>query len=609
MADDHDTTTTGSFLKQTGGSGDTNGCISTLNNGGSGAHSLHWAFHVRHVWSNLHQSGFKQPWELSMTSLNSDSLEPWNKRLKVAGNLGPQSMTDSKPEPEIPVVASIYNQVGLKLTKKLDEKVWEQRLSYERKAAYKKWLSLVLMEVGAWSISRLNPGQDIFKFMGGSLAQSLQDALGIKATSTLHSRANPLIRYAAFMKGVGVPPFPIREEAVYMFLKSNAQLAPTFPKSLLTSIAFSKYTLGLAGCDDALSSGRVRGAVAIHYANKRKLTQRPPLTVDQIRSLEFAVIDKSKSAMDRIAAGFFLLLIFGRLRFSDAQSISEMRLDKVPGADFGYLECGAERCKTSITMEKKVRLLPVVVPTMSFTVDGWVEHWLELRREQKMEVGVGKPLMPTPTIDGSWGKVPLSCESAGDWVRGLIKERPNNRVRVATHSCKASLLSMAAKYGLDPSTRRYLGYHSSGRDRSMLIYSRDSMAHPVREMEKMIQSINDDIFDPDATRSGYFKGAPVPDESKDCESSSSSGSSQDEEEFDHTDDEAAVDKVVGDWGQHAVGGEEQTFYRHKTSRCLHATCDEGGNHFTCGRAISNRYAREVKKPRFLHPLCSKCFKV
>ena len=178
------------------------------------------------------------------------------------------------------------------------------------------------------SISRLSPGQDIFKFMGGSLAQSIQDALGIKATSTLHPRANPLIRYAAFMESVGVPAFP---------LKANPQLAPTFPKSLITSIAFSKYTLGFTGCDEVLSSGRVRGAVAIHYVNKRKLTQRPPLTVDQIRSLEFMVIDESKSAMDRVAAGFFFYTRIwkarfsdGRLRFSDAQSISEMHIRPGP---------------------------------------------------------------------------------------------------------------------------------------------------------------------------------------------------------------------------------------------------------------------------------------
>ena len=54
---------------------------------GTGSDSLYWVFHVRHAWSNLHQSSCKQPWEFSMTSANSDSLEPWKKRLKVAGNL------------------------------------------------------------------------------------------------------------------------------------------------------------------------------------------------------------------------------------------------------------------------------------------------------------------------------------------------------------------------------------------------------------------------------------------------------------------------------------------------------------------------------------------
>ena len=120
----------------------------------------------------------------------------------------------------------------------------------------------------------------------------------------------------------------------------------------------------------------------------------------------------------------------------------------------------------------------------------------------------GKPLMPTPTIDGTCGKVPLSCEAAGDWLRGAVKDKPNNKVQIATHSCKSSILSMAAKFGLEPSTCRFLGRHSSGRDRSMLVYSRDAMAHPVREMERMIKEINEDRFDLDATRSGYFSKGP-----------------------------------------------------------------------------------------------------
>ena len=83
-----------------------------------------------------------------------------------------------------------------------------------------------------------------------------------------------------------------------------------------------------------------------------------------------------RTAYSRIAAGFFLVLTFGRLRFSDAQSITSMELEIPLGAKHGYLECAAERCKTATTLEKRTRLLPVVIPTRSFTSDhpsllGW----------------------------------------------------------------------------------------------------------------------------------------------------------------------------------------------------------------------------------------------
>lgn len=70
-------------------------------------------------------------------------------------------------------------------------------------------------------------------------------------------------------------------------------------------------------------------------------------------------------------------MIFGRLRFSDAQG-SHIELDAQAGNDHGYLECETSRRKTSTSLEKRVRLLPVVIPTRSFTAEGWIETWLKL---------------------------------------------------------------------------------------------------------------------------------------------------------------------------------------------------------------------------------------
>ena len=68
-----------------------------------------------------------------------------------------------------------------------------------------------------------------------------------------------------------------------------------------------------------MSSGRIKGLVNTMYAKKRKLLQRPPLTVVQIIHLEDIVLNSHKTEYDRVAAGFFLFVLMGRLRFSDGQ--------------------------------------------------------------------------------------------------------------------------------------------------------------------------------------------------------------------------------------------------------------------------------------------------
>ena len=114
--------------------------------------------------------------------------------------------------------------------------------------------------------------------------------------------------------------------------------------------------------DEVLNSGLVKGHMAIHFAKKRRLVQRPPLTVKQIQHLEICVKDESRTMYDRIASGFFLLLVFGRFRFSDGQSISSMELEVPVGSNKGYLECAAERCKTATTLEKRTVEVPLSQP-------------------------------------------------------------------------------------------------------------------------------------------------------------------------------------------------------------------------------------------------------
>ena len=98
---------------------------------------------------------------------------------------------------------------------------------------------------------------------------------------------------------------------LYTFVKSLEDPAPTFPNSLLTSLCFAHFVLGL------------------------------------------------------------VIVGYGRLRYSDGQRITAMHLDVdgLTDSNDGFLECVAERTKTQTGLAKKRKALPVVIPAQSSK--GW----------------------------------------------------------------------------------------------------------------------------------------------------------------------------------------------------------------------------------------------
>ena len=211
--------------------------------------------------------------------------------------------------------------------------------------------------------------------------------------------------------------------------------------------------------------------------------------------------------------------------------------------------------------------------------------------------------------------MPLSVGAAADWLRSLLKIDNAARNRTATHSCKASLLSMCAKFGLDHSTRRILGYHTESRDRSMIIYSRDAISAPLRKMQSMLRAVRLQQFFPDATRSGYFPSDALPEDASMEQQSDGSGDetnssrgSLSEEDVNHEEDEAVVSEIVGKWDPKGADDPAQQFARHRISRCIHSMADESGQTFTCGRTVNSRYIVLLSKPPFMHPLCNGCFR-
>ena len=76
--------------------------------------------------------------------------------------------------------------------------------------------------------------------------------------------------------------------------------------------------------------------------------------------------------------------------------------------------------------------------------------------------------------------------------------------RLGMHSLKILLLSWLAKAGISLEVRNLLGYHSSGAAESSLLYARDALAGPLRELHTVLIHVRSGRFDPDETRSGRW---------------------------------------------------------------------------------------------------------
>lgn len=166
---------------------------------------------------------------------------------------------------------------------------------------------------------------------GSNLGDIIDDVLAAKATSTIHARADAMFRYVAWYKKdfADEPLFPFQEARVYFFITEiGKKSAPTFPRGFCCALAFVGHVMGCPSALECLDSRRILGHASKCFKEKRMLVQKPPISSEHVRILEYAVLGKFRlKVQDRAAAGFFLFMIYARARFSDAQAASSLVAD------------------------------------------------------------------------------------------------------------------------------------------------------------------------------------------------------------------------------------------------------------------------------------------
>jgi len=137
-------------------------------------------------------------------------------------------------------------------------------------------------------------------------------------------------------------------------------------------------------------------------------------------------------------------------------------------------------------------------------------RWLQVRKSLSVAEPLDHPLMLVPSVQSAPTTRPLSASETGKWLRKILfgeKERLPGR-RVPAHSMKATMLSLAAKFGLDAGTKLQWAYHVGG-FKLLHTCSRDAAAQPLLQLESVLKVIREETLRPDSMRSGRFVCQPV----------------------------------------------------------------------------------------------------
>ena len=525
-------------------------------------------------------------------------------------------------------------------------KAWADLEDDKRTSILEVWKLLILTSANGTKVGENLASMQSSGATDLEIAQCLRDTFASKSTATLRARSSSLAHFARWKASVGLHPavFPLLEPDAYRyacFLRSEGAPASRGPR-FKEAVNFAGALLGV-DVSEVTSSSRIQGAVN-PGSSVSAVRKKAPLTVAQVRALEEFVCG-ADSDLSRVIGGFLLYLIHGRLRWSDAQHTeAEPQLDLVQGKGFLCAQLYHHKTANRGSLARH-RLLPVACLTPGVGELNWGQAWLEARRRMQLRASRGLPLMPRPLIAGGFDTVPLDPSLGALWMREILKEGCPLDLgdfdwdSIATHSCKATVLSWMAKSAAPENLQAIAGYHMRGANKSALEYSRDTLAPVLHYLEGLFLAIREGAFAPDATRAGRWMG-----NARSLEAALRNLSGQPEEGPEPLDDPPAGPQVREDppsepesaapslgsdlEAEEAVVSsfalsedlvvepgvrESLKCFRHRHSRVVHVAKgdnppDEGElTQLRCGRFANRNYELLDETPAVLFQKCSSCW--
>ena len=494
---------------------------------------------------------------------------------------------------------------------------WQEQCESGWQETIKLWLTIVARWDHRIHLVKLiaNASDDSEAF------EIFSDIFKGRSHKTLRKRALAIGRICNFLDDEFKPPFPICEQDLYSFMKNEQkQGAPASRLSgYVQSINFCVHVMGVDELADCTNSKRCKGAAKQDVP--KEVRQASPLKVSDVEKIHSIL--HTDNGWNAMFCGALLMTIYSRARWGDLMRCESIIFDPDMDGSICYVEARVGRHKTRHSQQHRHQFLPMVAPSLGVVATPWAERWKEIIARLNIKLPPEGCVMPAPDQFGNPCARPLESCEAGAWMRKLLKGTaevdPNERI--SSHSCKATILSYAAKRGIDVPDRLQLGYHT-GQFRMSMVYSRDGASASLLILEKLLSEIRHKLFLPDVTRSGRIvktspaetvekaKEIQVKIESEVIEVASSDG----EAALSDTDDSTSSSSDGNDEEvkQPAifvppVAPQGHVMYQHRKLRTLHLMPSYHEKIFACGRPKGLLHTSEGLNPRYDTPICFRCF--
>ena len=363
-----------------------------------------------------------------------------------------------------------------------------------RRNALNSWVSILNAVKGA--------SATFIQLQGSVTIENLQPYLATRRTGTLATRASAWRLFVKWADETGADLEELSEPLAFAYLQHLKEIGgpPTRADTFLRGCFFAYGLRGVQAGHCIATSARCRGLAAVSMAEKRIRLQRDPLWMAWVTEAEKNVVLAANSEgvftlSEAAVMGFLLFCVHARTRCSDTAKVTaEPTLDLSTDLGkelFSYIETvtSGDAIKTGNTVKKARLAIPMVGLAYGISGEPWAEAWLDIRTTLGLNADEDGCLMRSPLADGSFAIARNQPGEATQWLRHLmlaLKAPPMALKNVGSHSCKATLLSVAAKCGISRDARRTLGGHANPGDSSVDCYSRDTMAAPRLELALLL---------------------------------------------------------------------------------------------------------------------------